>query len=317
MNNKLAFFTNGRFSYFIKNTQQLFSFGHNEHGQLSLGDKFNRRKPTKVNFEKFKKDHLIHIAIGFSYVILLTKSRKCILCGNFSLSMVSEITTPAIIKSDYFKIYKIERVFAADKNSIFLTSSGVPILGYFDMHTFSWELGEWISLKIIKIQDKIIDVSCGSLAILYLSNRNEVYQTGDFDIFTSRYNNEHIPTKVDIKIKVNKISCGDSHALFLGLNGNVYGIGAITSNRYALTADYSNGSDIPCHIKSIESSYNIIDIKCFGNSSCLISDNGTMYGFGSNVFGEDKMTIPYPRRIKNTITQIEGGGGCVFLFNEK
>jgi tRNA A-37 threonylcarbamoyl transferase component Bud32 len=130
-------------------------------------------------------------------------------------------------------------------------------------------------------------IKCGAHHSLALTQSGEVYawgsnywgQIGCGDNF-----DKSIPTKVkalnDIKIKM--ISCGYNHSMALTKDGSVYSWG---SNGYSqLGISNTKDSNTP---KQIQMKDIIIDkITCGVYHSLLLTNNGVMYAFGSNFFGQ-------------------------------
>jgi tRNA A-37 threonylcarbamoyl transferase component Bud32 len=130
-------------------------------------------------------------------------------------------------------------------------------------------------------------IKCGAYHSLALTQSGEVYAWGgNFKRQIGCGNNyiKSMPTKLkalsDIKIKM--ISCGYNHSMALSENGCVYSWGY---NKYGqLGIGNRKNSNTP---KQIEMKDIIIDkILCGKNHSLLLTNNGVIYAFGHNFYGQ-------------------------------
>jgi tRNA A-37 threonylcarbamoyl transferase component Bud32 len=133
----------------------------------------------------------------------------------------------------------------------------------------------------------ITGIKCGSRHSLALTQSGEVYawgsnywgQIGCGDNF-----DKSIPTKLkalnDIKIKM--ISCGYNHSMALTENGCVYSWGRNEDDQLGIGNTKNSNTPKQIQMKDI-----IIDkITCGANHSLILTNNGVIYAFGDNFFGQ-------------------------------
>ena len=120
---------------------------------------------------------------------------------------------------------------------------------------------------------------------MFLSGQNRInYSVVDIIYGQLGINNkkkEIINEIEDIQFKspLKAISSGESHSLFLLMNGNVYAVGDNKYGQIGLGKDIRNVNKIT-EIKKL-SNIKIKKIKCAALSSYVLDENGQLYSFGA------------------------------------
>ncbi|KAG2231402.1 regulator of chromosome condensation 1/beta-lactamase-inhibitor protein II [Thamnidium elegans] len=183
----------------------------------------------------------------------------------------------------------IEKITGGGNHSAVITSSGRLYM------TGSSQLGEHVASSAADPQyqqrwDHFIwkDVACGWAFTLLLSDTNQVYGVG-----TSKWNELDGNSTQDLvaiaptQLKdIISIACGWRHSLALDRTGQVYGWGCGRHGQLgpSLTA-ITDKKDIRT-VQKIITPQPIVQIVCGHVHTLLRGKDGTVYGFGSNKYGQ-------------------------------
>ncbi len=138
----------------------------------------------------------------------------------------------------------------------------------------------------------VVDISCGELHSLVLTNCGEVYAWGrnsEGQIGNGCNSNQLIPIKVKgfNNERVKMISCGWKHSMALTECGHVYSWGSNYSKQLGIgNTVLSNEPKFVAVIDENKCNVFIEKISCGFGHSLLLSSDGNIYAFGSNEFGE-------------------------------
>jgi hypothetical protein len=130
-------------------------------------------------------------------------------------------------------------------------------------------------------------IKCGAYHSLALTQSGEVYAWGDNywgQIGCGDNFDKSMPTKVKAfnEIKIKMISCGYEHSMALTEKGCVYSWGCNQGSRLGIANTINSNTPKQIQIKDI-----IIDkITCGSYHSLLLTNNGVIYAFGHNFFGQ-------------------------------
>jgi alpha-tubulin suppressor-like RCC1 family protein/tRNA A-37 threonylcarbamoyl transferase component Bud32 len=133
----------------------------------------------------------------------------------------------------------------------------------------------------------ITDIKCGAYHSLALTQSGKVYAWGNNywgQIGCGDNYIKSMPTKLkalnDIKIKM--ISCGYNYSMALTENGCVYSWGLNEDGQLGIGNTKNSNTPKQIQMKDI-----IVDkITCGESHSLLLTDNGAIYAFGDNSFGQ-------------------------------
>ena len=112
-----------------------------------------------------------------------------------------------------------------------------------------------------------------------------VYILGDIDNYISNNNNiRHIPRLIEGIYDIKTIDCGISHILCLNFNGNVFSFGANICGQLGIGKS-SNGLSRTYILQKIDIPP-CKQIACGEEFSMCLTEEGSLYSFGSNVYGQ-------------------------------
>ena len=129
------------------------------------------------------------------------------------------------------------------------------------------------SEKFQKLKNsKILDIVCGGKCTIL------ILEGGTIVVFTEYLN------KLKPKFNISDVSCGDEHAIFLDIHGNVYSYGDNREGQCGL----GRKRQYIYHIQKIKipSKEPILKIACGAKHTILLSIKKTVFGFGSNYVDE-------------------------------
>jgi alpha-tubulin suppressor-like RCC1 family protein len=138
----------------------------------------------------------------------------------------------------------------------------------------------------------VIDISCGARHSLVLTSSGEVYAWGcnELGVIGNGCNSDQL---IPIKVKgfnderVVMISCGWSYSMALTECGHVYSWGYNGFGQLGIgNAVHSNQPKFVKVIDDNECNVFIVKISCGTNHSLLLSNDGYIYAFGRNNYGE-------------------------------
>ncbi|HEY6437935.1 MAG TPA: hypothetical protein VIY47_15200, partial [Ignavibacteriaceae bacterium] len=138
----------------------------------------------------------------------------------------------------------------------------------------------------------VVDISCGAVHSLVLTNCGEVYAWGENlcgPIGNGCNDNQSIPIKVKgfNNERVVMISCGSIHSMALTECGHVYSWGNNGCGQLGIgNTVHSNEPKFVAVIDENKCNVSIEKISCGSNHSLLLSSDGFIYAFGRNKFGE-------------------------------
>ena len=126
----------------------------------------------------------------------------------------------------------------------------------------------------------------GYYTSMILMNNGQVYAFGDNSdghLGLGDTKNINIPTLIkDLLVNIIQVSIGFSHTLALTHNGQVYAFGSNFYGQLGFKKDVSNAY-IPTLIPNLN---NIVKISAGKDHSLVLTDNGQVYAFGLNRYGQ-------------------------------
>ena len=272
----------------LKNDGTLWGCGHNENGQLGLGDITGRKTFTQIitNTNDIKS-----VYCGYCHNIILKNDGTLWGCGHntygqLGLGDTTDRNTFTEITTD---TDDIKQIYCGHYHTLILKNDGTlwgcgyngyGQLGLGDTNnrtTFT---------EITTNADDVKQVYCGYEHTLILKNdgtlwgsgRNNWGQLGLGDT-TDRTTFTEITTNVsDIK----QVCCGHYHTLILKNDGTLWGCGINGSGELGL-GDNTNRTTFTQITTSAD---NIKSVCCGGYHTVVLKDDGTLWGFGYNSSGE-------------------------------
>ncbi|KAG2217876.1 hypothetical protein INT45_005532 [Circinella minor] len=160
------------------------------------------------------------------------------------------------------------------------------------------------------LQDHVwIDVACGWSFTLVVSNQGHVYgfgiaRSGELGTpLPSNTNNKDNSTElvaIHLDTKIVSVACGWRHAIALDDHGQVYGWGWNRHGQLGEPLSQKPYIQAPRLLPFISQPPKIKQITCGHTFSMLRAEDGTLYGFGSNKYGQ--LDIPDPMKSRHIST---------------
>ena len=282
----------------------IYSWGKNKYGELGLNTAKNTFIPSPI--KTLKQAIIKSVKSGGRNTIILTSDGQVLMCGSNIFNLLA-INTKFQNNEQYQKTFKnikffeennetIKEIAVAEFHSMALTING---------EIYGWggnlynKLGQTNGLcglpSKIYIKRKIISISCGDYHSCALSENGVLYSWGGGGESYNKGQCGHgtkkdidFPKKVEFFTKkglhVIKVSCGGYHTIAMDENYQLYGFGKGIFGQ----CGYGKGedTDIPQKIIFNDNENKIIDIKCGGEHTIFLSNNGRVYACGHGYYGQ-------------------------------
>ncbi|MEH7076666.1 S8 family serine peptidase [Neobacillus drentensis] len=286
----------------------VWAWGLNDYGQLGDGTRNNRLTPVQVIGLSSVKD----IAVADNSSLVLKDDGTVWGWGYYFNSI-----TPIKIN-----ISNVKEIVAGQNHFVALKADGtVWTWGY----NSNGELGDGtntyrsIPAQIPNLSD-VISVSAGDNHSLALKKDGTVWAWGYNyygQIGDKTYTTRLSPVKVQNLSGITAIDAGAKHNLALKNDGSVWAWGYDNHGQSGLNNYYYQNSN-PQQIQSLS---NIIKVKAGDNHSIVLKNDGTVWTFGNNAYGElGDSSINYqytPYQVKDMIaSNIEAGPFNSFIVKE-
>ena len=283
----------------------IYSWGKNKYGELGLNNAKNTFIPSPI--KSLKLSVIKSVKSGGRNTIILTTDGQVLMCGS---NIFNLLATESKFQNNelYQKNFKSLKFF--EENNIIVKDIAVAEFHSLALNdngeVFGWggnlfnKLGQTNGLcglpSKIYIKRKIVSISCGDYHSCALSENGVLYTWGgggeSYNKGQCGHGNkkdvEH-PKKVEYFTKkglhVIKFACGGYHTIVMDENDHLYGFGKGIFGQ----CGYGYPEDTPTPKKitfNDESSIKIIDIKCGGEHSMFLSNNGKVYTCGHGYFGQ-------------------------------
>ena len=282
----------------------IYSLGKNKYGELGLNTSKNTFIPSPI--KTLKQTIIKSVKSGGRNTIILTSDGQVLMCGSNIFNLLA-INTKFQNNEQYQKTFKnikffeennetIKEIAVAEFHSMALTNNG---------EIYGWggnlynKLGQTNGLcglpSKIYIKRKIVSISCGDYHSCALSENGVLYSWGGGgDSYNkgqcghgTKKDVEH-PKKIEFFTKkglhVKKVSCGGYHTIVMDENNQLYGFGKGIFGQ----CGYGKGEDADTPQKIIfnDEVNKIIDIKCGGEHTIFLSNNGRVYACGHGYYGQ-------------------------------
>ncbi|XP_043461516.1 RCC1 and BTB domain-containing protein 1-like isoform X1 [Leptopilina heterotoma] len=193
-------------------------------------------------------------------------------------------------------------------------------------------------ISTILSEKLIVSIACGSHHSLALTNEGEVFAWGQNNcgqVGSGMNSNQGAPRKVNSILsekKVISITCGQTSSIALTDVGEVYGWGYNGVGQLGI-GNYINQS-CPCRVSHLVGVV-IEKVVCGYSHTLALSDEGTLYSWGGNSYGQlglgnkanscspVKITLPEMGRVSdiaalhyNHISVAVGQGGRIFMWGQ-
>ncbi|KAF2077068.1 hypothetical protein CYY_001635 [Polysphondylium violaceum] len=257
------------FSLALTNDGKLLSMGENSFGQLGLGHSLNTPTPTLI--QDLASQEIVDISTGLDHCVAVTKSGHVFAWGyNLEGQLGQKIVEYQTTTSTAIPVDEKEAFSNFEPDVEYNTPTLVPGLE---------------SIKIAK-------VFCGFDNTLLLSARGNVYGFGSNDVGSLGLGSElkgrlMKPTKIPMgNEKVQSLSSGPSHTMFVTNQNNVYVCGWGREGRLGL-GDNTSDRDTPTLIEYFkENNIKIVKVAAGGSHSLALSQDNQVYSWGNGANGK-------------------------------
>ena len=287
----------------------IYSWGKNKYGELGLNNAKNTFIPSPV--KTLKNSIIKSVKSGGRNTIILTSDEQVLMCGS---NIFNLLATNIKFQSNeqYQKIFKsikffeennekIKEIAIAEFHSLALNING-EIFGW-GGNLFN-KLGQTNGLcglpSKIYIKRKIISISCGDYHSCALSENGVLYSWGGGGESYNKGQCGHgskkdveQPKKIEFftkkGLRIIKVSCGGYHTIVMDENYELYGFGKGIFGQcgYGIPEDTDSPKKIIFNDDKISKNlYKIIDIKCGGEHTLFLSNNGKVYACGHGYYGQ-------------------------------
>ncbi|MFA6867165.1 MAG: hypothetical protein WCR54_06570, partial [Clostridia bacterium] len=280
------------FSLALSDNGKLYSWGHNNCGQLGDGTFIDKHLPTEITYT----EPFIKICCGTDHSMAISESGKLYVWGSNSseklgIEEISDYNKPQLLKIDM----TVKEIACGTSHSMAITMDG-DIYAWGD-NSYG-QLGDsniaslstYIPQKINLIGKKFSKISCGNYHSLALSDSGEVYAWGKNDLGqigngsteNGILENVSTPFQIDIiNVDFNLITCGSSNSFAVSANGDLYAWG---KNDIGQSGDCTLSNNLTP--KQITAVVEISYIAAGANYTVVIDSNNNLYTWGNNADGK-------------------------------
>lgn len=246
-------------------------FGGNSHGELGLGDKFDRNTPVRTRM-KAK-----YVACGQLHTIFIDADDNVLTCGwnvfeqlglgdNQDRSIPTPINMPPAIMADG----------GAGHTIVIDTNNNVWGFGMNDNGQLGLGDEQERNIPTLMPNFKARFVACGDFYTILVDLNNNVWSCG-FNRYGSLglgdNQNRNIPTQIP-NLTAKHISCGQDHTVIIDTNNNVWVFG---NNEYAqLGLGDTQNRNVPTQIVDFTAKY----VNCGSYDTVLIDMDNNVWIFG-------------------------------------
>lgn len=297
------------FTVILKDNGTVWTFGLNDKYQLGLSDTIDRFTPTRIDPALFNNEKVVEVQANAVSVIAKTETNKIYYWGNGTSRPILIYNNLRILDFDgigYTGVDNLNTLQLVTEDG-YVHSSGSNVRGAFGIGTNGWRSarGTCTSSTGVSVTDfstvvlkdfvlepcpnnsswrRIVDGSSvllsdvieiatseNSFSTLVRTSTNELYIWGN----SYGYKPRKLPDSTNYDIK--KIEMSD-HPFFITTSGKLY--------------FYPDINNSPVEISLENTTSRIKDISGPHNSLIILTDEGKVYGLGSNTFGNLGPSIP-------------------------
>ncbi|GFG40937.1 hypothetical protein Cfor_04032 [Coptotermes formosanus] len=162
----------------------------------------------------------------------------------------------------------------------------------------------------------IKEIACGSYHTVIVTGDGEVYTCGSNDHGQLGHEKSHKkPAKVDSlsQYSITRASCGSDHTLVINEWGQVFSWGSDSYGQLGTGSDENN--DVQLNLKMIKALATtfVIQITCGHNHNLALTQNGALYAWGCNSYGQLGIGSQSKQQQKPTLVSALAGIPIAFI----
>jgi X-linked retinitis pigmentosa GTPase regulator len=290
---------------------EVYAWGSNHQAQLGIlsSKEATHSKPVVLTYNL----QILQISCGEDHVAILdiTGAVHCMgsnEAGRLGTGNKNTRFSNIPVRLDSLSLYNAVQISCGKAHTCVVTEDG---------GLFSWGNGDYGALGTgnlldqyvpirVKIEGKALNVSCGNRhtgVVVRQEGRNKLMMCGAGDsgqLGTGRREREASFVNIIFSEDVKGISCGAYHSAVLLDNGSIYAMGANSFGQLG-TGDKKT-TTLPTKVSALESVK--ISSVTTGNHTAAVGDDGSLYVWGTGVFGE--YLTPFkvnslPHRVKQVV----------------
>lgn len=275
---KISTSIDGNTTFAIRNDGTLYSTGLNTKGQLGLGDIVNRNTFTKVNIQNVRD-----IVLGTTHSHAIKDDNTLYSCGENNhgqLGLGSESNHPDVLTFTVNNITNVRDVYCSDTTTFIVKDTNIAYCCGYNNNSQLGMGNTTDQYSFIKCMENVKEVIPNEINTYIITIYNTAYSTGlntDYCLGLNSNSNQSSFSEIPISNVVKVAPNRNNAVLLLTSEGDVYTAGKCSNGS-------GTGSETPEKIKKIASKAKDIGM----NYRCghYVSDNGDLYGTGSNSHGQ-------------------------------
>ncbi|KAK9685781.1 HECT-domain (ubiquitin-transferase) [Popillia japonica] len=149
----------------------------------------------------------------------------------------------------------------------------------------------------------VIQAACGTNHTLLLASDGKVYSCGNNDFGQLGHDQPRkrpqLVSSLDAH-SISQVACGASHSLALNQWGQVFAWGSDHQGQLGLQLGSDSIQPVPKILKAL-ATYHVIQIACGENHSIALTNNGDLFSWGANNYGQLGIGTVTPRESNPTV----------------
>ncbi|HBH1341488.1 chromosome condensation regulator [Clostridioides difficile] len=275
---KISTSIDGNTTFAIRNDGTLYSTGLNTKGQLGLGDIVNRNTFTKVNIQNVRD-----VVLGTTHSHAIKDDNTLYSCGENThgqLGLGSESNHPDVLTFTVNNITNVRDVYCSDTTTFIVKDTNIAYCCGYNNNSQLGMGNTTDQYSFIKCMENVKEVIPNEINTYIITIYNTAYSTGlntDYCLGLNSNSNQSSFSEIPISNVVKVAPNRNNAVLLLTSEGDVYTAGKCSNGS-------GTGSETPEKIKKIASKAK--DISMSYGCGYYVSDNGDLYGTGSNSYGQ-------------------------------
>ncbi len=275
---KISTSIDGNTTFAIRNDGTLYSTGLNTKGQLGLGDIVNRNTFTKVNIQNVRD-----VVLGTTHSHAIKDDNTLYSCGENThgqLGLGSESNHQDVLTFTVNNITNVRDVYCSDTTTFIVKDTNIAYCCGYNNNSQLGMGNTTDQYSFIKCMENVKEVIPNEINTYIITIYNTAYSTGlntDYCLGLNSNSNQSSFSEIPISNVVKVAPNRNNAVLLLTSEGDVYTAGKCSNGS-------GTGSETPEKIKKIASKAK--DISMSYGCGYYVSDNGDLYGTGSNSYGQ-------------------------------